>query len=161
MASGSHVRRLCRQKRGVTCPRGVGESGNASGSKAASPNVASKRGVTSYVASGSQVASPDVAPKRFFTVPRSAGAVPRFTPWLHMASQDVASECGFARSVSIREPPDAASKRGVRRRHRPTRRRRTWRQYAASGGPGLLASVLKTWSSGDMCTPTEIPCPFL
>ena len=55
-----------------------------------------------------------------------------------------------------------ASERHVRR-HRPTWRRRTWRQYVASGSPGFPARVLKMClpSSGDMCTPTGDPPDYI
>ena len=114
-----------------------------------------RQGARSQVASP----SPDVASKRGVTDPRGVwGGTPMTSPGVTgMGHQNVAS-LAHAASGSHAASPDVASNRVVRC-HRPMRHRRMWRQYVASGGLGLPASVVKTClqSSGDMCTPQATP----
>ena len=135
LASGSQLTSPdLASKRSVTCPPGVRKLGGVARCGVKTWRRRWRQNVASlaYVALGSQVASP---------------AVPGFTPLIGLTCcqrtwrQNVASLAHVA-SESHVASPDVASEHGSRH-HRPTWRRRTWRQDVTSGGPSLLAHVFK------------------
>ena len=148
-------------KRGVTCPRGVRERGGAARCGVKTwrhlPTRRGFRGPCGVARCGIKMWRQAATWHCWSCTRVHANA---FT-WRHGTwHQNVASLAHMVseNSESHMASPDVASKRGVRR-HRCTRHRKTWRQCAASRGPGLSASVFKTClqSSGDMCSPTGDP----
>ena len=75
--------------------------------------------------------------------------------WRHRTRRDNVASLAHLVSESHMASLDVASKCGVRC-HRPTRRRRTWRQYVASGGPGLPARK-RVFSHRAICAPQLAP----